>query len=160
MTTMTPPTGRASILAAQNANWVTRGACRTVDDPDLFYPVGGSTQARQQANAAKAVCAGCTVKTRCLEWALATRQDEGVLGGLTEEERRAIHKRRPRSSFQRKAAQHIIRHRLPEFEELMGQGLEPLEVAKRMGTNVQTVNNVLEHLAAQAAGEREGQVAA
>lgn len=149
MTTMTPPTRLGRNRAARAIDFQARGACRT-EDPELFYPVGGSKEVREQEQAAKQVCARCPVREMCLQWALDTWQDDGVLGGLTEQERRAVHGRRPRSSFQRKAAMTIVQHRLGEFQELVGRGLEPLEVAKRMGTNVQTVNNVLDHLAAQA----------
>jgi hypothetical protein len=145
---MSTTTRRVTKPAAPTIDFHGRGACQD-EDPELFHPIGGSKEARQQAENAKQVCRRCPIRTRCLEWALETRQDEGVLGGLTEEERRAIHRRRPRYQFQRRAAENIIKNRLGEFQELMAEDLELLEVAKRMGTNVQTVNNVLEHLAAQ-----------
>lgn len=44
---------------------------------------------------AKATCAGCPVKAQCLDYALSTRQDFGVWGGLSDVERvgrqRAVH---------------------------------------------------------------------
>jgi WhiB family redox-sensing transcriptional regulator len=149
---MSHTTRRVTTQAAPRSGWQTRGACRTAD-PDLFHPIGGSKEARAQAAEAKQYCRRCPVRDICLSWALETRQDDGVLGGLTEEERRAIHRRRPRYSLQRKAAQSIIANRLAEFQGLMGQGLELLDVAKAMGTNVQTVNNVITLLTAQERAE-------
>ncbi|MGH8910691.1 MAG: WhiB family transcriptional regulator, partial [Egibacteraceae bacterium] len=35
------------------------------------------------------------VRARCLAWALQTRQDDGVWGGLSEDERRAVRRKRP-----------------------------------------------------------------
>ncbi|MGD0984432.1 MAG: WhiB family transcriptional regulator [Acidimicrobiales bacterium] len=66
------------------ASWRQRAACRGVD-PDIFYPVSD-----EDAEEAKAVCASCTVRQACLEYALAAREREGVWGGLTERERRRI----------------------------------------------------------------------
>lgn len=46
-------------------------------------------------NRAKAVCAGCPVRTECLAQALDSRIEHGIWGGMTERERRALLKRRP-----------------------------------------------------------------
>jgi WhiB family redox-sensing transcriptional regulator len=43
-----------------------------------------------QAEEAKAVCAGCPVRPDCLAFALDTEQNDGVWGGLSETERRAL----------------------------------------------------------------------
>ncbi len=57
------------------------------------YPATGVTgRALEQTHEAKQVCAGCPVRTQCLGWAMvamATGQDAGVWGGLSEDERRA-----------------------------------------------------------------------
>lgn len=70
-------------------DWRHQAACRDAD-PEVFFPVGTTGPALAQIEAAKAICATCSVKGTCLEWALETGQDAGVWGGLTEEERRAI----------------------------------------------------------------------
>lgn len=57
------------------------------EDPDLFFPEPGQTEQTEQA---KAVCAGCPVRESCLRFALRHAVD-GVWGGTTEDERRAIH---------------------------------------------------------------------
>jgi WhiB family transcriptional regulator, redox-sensing transcriptional regulator len=72
--------------------WRQSAACRGVD-PDIFYPVSD-----EEAEEAKAVCRGCTVRETCLEYALAHRERDGVWGGATERERRRIIRQRRRSA--------------------------------------------------------------
>jgi WhiB family redox-sensing transcriptional regulator len=74
--------------ALSNADWAVRAACRATDPDALF--VQGAAQ-----NRAKAVCAGCPVRTECLADALDNRIEFGVWGGMTERERRALLRRRP-----------------------------------------------------------------
>lgn len=62
-------------------------ACRGID-PDLFHPDRG-----QSTREAKTVCASCSVRVACLEWALATHQVHGIWGGTSERERRRIRTR-------------------------------------------------------------------
>jgi WhiB family redox-sensing transcriptional regulator len=57
---------------------------------DLFFPTGTTGPAEDQTQQAKAICASCPVRETCLDWALATGQQFGIWGGLTEEERRRI----------------------------------------------------------------------
>jgi WhiB family transcriptional regulator, redox-sensing transcriptional regulator len=68
-------------------DWRSAAACQDTD-PDLFFPVSGSGRSLDQAEQAKAVCAGCPVRPSCLAFALRTGQAHGIWGGLTEEERR------------------------------------------------------------------------
>ncbi len=77
--------------------WVHRARCKD-EDPELFFPVGTTGPALDQIDAAKAVCDTCQVRDDCLEWALATGQDAGVWGGLSEEERRALRRARRRET--------------------------------------------------------------
>jgi WhiB family redox-sensing transcriptional regulator len=72
-------------------NWRDRAVCR-VEDPDLFFPVSSAGPALRQLHQAKAVCGRCPVAVDCLIWALSTGQQAGVWGGLSEDERRAIHR--------------------------------------------------------------------
>ncbi|MFJ8857925.1 WhiB family transcriptional regulator [Streptomyces sp. NPDC102451] len=76
-------------------NWRMHAACRE-EDPDLFFPIGSSGPALVQAEEAKAVCGICPVREQCLEWALEKGQDAGVWGGMDENERRALKRRRAR----------------------------------------------------------------
>jgi WhiB family transcriptional regulator, redox-sensing transcriptional regulator len=77
--------------------WREEAACKGLDT-GIFFP---STDA--EAGAAKLVCAGCPVRDACLEWALASRQEDGVWGGMTDNERRRLRRRR-RDAARRAAA--------------------------------------------------------
>jgi WhiB family redox-sensing transcriptional regulator len=79
-----------------SGDWRNKAACVTVD-PELFFPVGSSGPSIDQINKAKKVCARCSVRDQCLDYALETNQDSGIWGGLTEDERRAM-KRRARQN--------------------------------------------------------------
>lgn len=68
--------------------WKVHAACRGMD-PDIFHPVFDT-----EAPEAKAVCARCTVRVPCLDFALVTRQEYGVWGGLDEDERRRLRRSR------------------------------------------------------------------
>jgi len=81
-------------------DWVHRARCRD-EDPELFFPIGTTGPAASQIVAAKAICMRCEVRMECLEWAMATGQDAGVWGGLSEEERRALRRARRRSEAAR-----------------------------------------------------------
>ena len=88
-------------LRAADDEWRDRALCRNTD-PSLFVPVGTTGVALVQIEHAKQVCDQCPVKQECLDFALATNQDSGIWGGLSEEERRVI--RRQRVAAQRAAA--------------------------------------------------------
>jgi len=69
--------------------WRDVAACLDVD-PELFFPTGITLPALRQIEEAKAVCHRCEVAETCLRWAIESRQDTGVWGGLSEEERRIL----------------------------------------------------------------------
>ena len=83
-------------------DWHLDASCRG-KDPNLFFAGadrvgdgdrrgGASVDARRhiedQDRQAKRICAGCSVRPQCLDWALETRQPAGIFGGLTIRERR------------------------------------------------------------------------
>ena len=75
-----------------NRDWRSQAACLGVD-PELFFPVAEDGPVHDaQVAAAKAVCAKCPVVATCLADALA-RITDGIAGGLTEGERRALRRR-------------------------------------------------------------------
>ena len=78
---------------SESTDWRDHAACRDID-PELFFSVGNAGPTLVQIGRAKQVCAGCQVRTRCLEWALASGQDAGVWGGASEDERRALRRMR------------------------------------------------------------------
>jgi len=57
-------------------------------DSELFYAEGGAAVAK-----AKAICAQCDLRMKCLDWAIA-REEFGVWGGTTARERAAIRRER------------------------------------------------------------------
>jgi WhiB family transcriptional regulator, redox-sensing transcriptional regulator len=73
-------------------DWRERAACRD-EDPELFFPLSDQGPGARQADEAKAVCARCPVRERCLEYALDNGLDHGIFGGLTETERRGLRRR-------------------------------------------------------------------
>ncbi len=90
---MESPQSQASLLAWWQMNWLDQAGCLG-QDPELFFPVGSTGPALDQINRAKAVCSGCPVRSKCLQWSLAAHQDHGIWGGMTEDERRAIRQAR------------------------------------------------------------------
>lgn len=80
------------------ADWRLDAACIEVG-PDLFFPEAGGIAAD-----AKRVCAGCTVRVPCLEFALAHRIPDGVFGGLSDGERRRVRRQRRLSVDQERSA--------------------------------------------------------
>lgn len=85
-------------MTASPDNWQARGNCVGVG-PDLFFPERG-----EATEEAKAVCAGCTVRDQCLAYALDTRQEHGVWGGLSGQERLALRRERHLARQPAKAA--------------------------------------------------------
>lgn len=69
--------------------------CTAPDKVELFFPVGTSGPALQQTAEAKSLCMTCPILQACREDALARPAHfaHGVVGGLSEDERRAIHRR-------------------------------------------------------------------
>lgn len=78
-------------ICNEHDEWRDLSACSHTS-PELFFPIGTTGLALDQIAIAKAVCAGCSVHTECLEFALMTNQDTGVWGGTSEEERRKLRK--------------------------------------------------------------------
>ncbi|WP_210571983.1 WhiB family transcriptional regulator [Streptomyces sp. GESEQ-4] len=86
-------------------DWRVRGLCLS-EDPDLFFPIGSinSGPATLQADEAKSVCRHCPVTRQCLAWAVEMGPVEGIWGGTTEGERRAMRRRPVREQAVKRAA--------------------------------------------------------
>jgi WhiB family redox-sensing transcriptional regulator len=93
--TRAPSRSRTPELPSQD--WRHRAACHDLD-PELFFPIGISEAAMREIRLAKTVCARCPVHVECLRWALASGQEFGVWGGLSEAERRSVRRRMARVS--------------------------------------------------------------
>jgi WhiB family redox-sensing transcriptional regulator len=124
--------------------WQQHGLCR-YEDPDLFFPVGDSHQARQDTEHAKQVCAPCPVRETCLEWAVSTGQWVGVWGGLSETDRADLYKVAGETQF----AQCLARQAL--IERRMGEGISQRAIAAELGVVTKTLRKALAHFAAERA---------
>ncbi|GFE25730.1 WhiB family transcriptional regulator [Streptomyces nigrescens] len=75
-------------------SWHDRAACRSTvhdhGDPDLFFP---EPDEMDRIRAAKALCQQCPVRTTCLDAALENGDQDGIRGGMTEEERHSLHRK-------------------------------------------------------------------
>jgi len=87
---MTTPTGH-------KADWRAASACLHAD-PDLFFPISAIGPAVEQIALAKAICAGCAVRGKCLEFARKQDQLQGIWGGTTAEERLRARRREQRAA--------------------------------------------------------------
>lgn len=67
--------------------WREAAACAEVLDQVSFFPDKDDIRGIARA---KAVCATCPVAAECLTWAIETNQSEGIWGGQTPRERRAL----------------------------------------------------------------------
>ena len=75
-------------MPTRNLDWKADGACRDLPT-SLFFPDNDA-----DSGPALAVCASCPVQEPCLDFALRTRQDDGVWGGRTETERKRLRRTR------------------------------------------------------------------
>jgi WhiB family transcriptional regulator, redox-sensing transcriptional regulator len=73
-------------MVAAPRHWRSAAACQFAD-PELFFPVSSSGVSHEQEAEAKKICARCPVQPECLAFALRTRQEHGVWGGISEQER-------------------------------------------------------------------------
>lgn len=80
-------------------SWRSKAACLG-HDTELFFPAGCTGPAQEQAEQAVAICRQCPVITQCLDWAVTTGQDDGIWGGLTEDQRRALRRSRTQRRIQ------------------------------------------------------------
>ena len=76
--------------------WRNRATCLG-EDPELFFPIGNTGPALVQIEEAKAICRRCEVVDTCLRWAMESGADTGVWGGLSDDERRTLKRRRARA---------------------------------------------------------------
>ncbi|HEX5266173.1 MAG TPA: WhiB family transcriptional regulator [Acidimicrobiales bacterium] len=76
--------------------WRRRAACAGLGaEHFVFDDASGSPALMEAVARAKAICADCPVRSACLEFAIATRQ-EGIWGATTTVERRVLRRRRRR----------------------------------------------------------------
>jgi WhiB family redox-sensing transcriptional regulator len=75
--------------------WQLRAACRG-PQAEVFFPPSHferKDEKNEREARAKGICAGCSVRQPCLDYALAIREPHGIWGGLNEIERKALERR-------------------------------------------------------------------
>ncbi|WNM32039.1 WhiB family transcriptional regulator [Streptomyces sp. Li-HN-5-11] len=70
-------------------SWREMAACR-FEDPELFFPVSYDGSSLLQVEQARQICRRCPVLHECRRWALRVGETDGVWGGLTPPQRRAL----------------------------------------------------------------------
>lgn len=81
------PVNRTNEPYEMPTEWRADAAC--VGELETMFAAASGPMAEQ----AKRVCAGCPVVEECLDYALKTRQDFGVWGGMDELDRRRLRRR-------------------------------------------------------------------
>ena len=72
--------------------WTKEAECKGTQ-PNLWFP---NPDTDNHARLPKQICNMCAVQIECLEYAITTRQKDGIWGGMTEQERERLIKRRRR----------------------------------------------------------------
>lgn len=70
--------------------WREAAACLEAPEDVSFFPDRDDVAGIAKA---KAICATCPVADECLTWAIESNQAEGIWGGHTPKERRALRRR-------------------------------------------------------------------
>jgi WhiB family redox-sensing transcriptional regulator len=95
--------------------WRNRATCLG-EDPELFFPIGSTGPALFQIEEAKAICRRCDVVDTCLTWAMESGAESGVWGGLSDDERRTLKRRRGRARVLSRVVRVQGRQRDPRVE--------------------------------------------
>jgi WhiB family redox-sensing transcriptional regulator len=76
--------------------WQAKAACRGPQAAVFFPPTTFERKDEKEIreNRAKAICATCSVRRPCLDYALRIREPHGIWGGLNEVERKQVLARR------------------------------------------------------------------
>ena len=72
--------------------WQAKAACRGPQS-SIFFPPSNFERKDdrvEREERAKAICAGCSVRRPCLDYAIRIREPHGIWGGLNEIERRSL----------------------------------------------------------------------
>ena len=81
---------KSTLLSIQSSPFDGTQLCLTAD-PNIFFP---EEYTEESVAAAKAICTDCWVKDKCLSFAMANNEREGVWGATTPRERRNIKRRK------------------------------------------------------------------
>ncbi len=84
LTTLMQPDDGGDLVVTPRPAWMASAACSKAGIAD-YFPTKG-----RAPTTARAVCAGCSVREECLDYAMADESLSGVWGGMTERERKAM----------------------------------------------------------------------
>lgn len=78
--------------ALQSEKWQMKAACRGPQAAVFFPPptFERKSDKRYREERAKDICRTCAVRTPCLDYAIAIKEQHGIWGGLNEAERRQM----------------------------------------------------------------------
>lgn len=128
--------------------WHDHAVCRGMDT-EVFYPVSrDATALAREVRRAKAICAGCPVRSECLSDALDRHDVHGIWGGLGEDERRVLMQSRP--GTRTGAMDAVVSSRRVRVAELQGRGLTTRQIAAECGVSHETIRSDVRALAAGA----------
>jgi len=79
-----------------NESWQLKAVCRGPQSTIFFPPTYAERKEERlrREDQAKAICATCTVRSECLDYAMRIREPHGIWGGLNEMERKQLLERR------------------------------------------------------------------
>ena len=79
-------------------SWQVKAACRGPHASVFFPPSQFERKDEKEAreSRAKSICATCSVRRECLDYAIRIREPHGIWGGLNELERRTLLRNRER----------------------------------------------------------------
>ena len=74
----------------KSTEWIRRANCRGLKT-NMFYP-----RRYESEKPAKSVCAGCSVRDECVNYALEQHDRFGIWGGLNDKQRSSLRRKRNR----------------------------------------------------------------
>lgn len=106
-------------------------------NPEAFFPERGNGEKE-----AKAICARCPVVEECLAYALKHREDKGIWGGLTENERKNVSQ--PRRKAPRKPKPQLSDRMVRDQKilQLNNDGVSAKELAERFGLGIRSIYRI------------------
>jgi WhiB family redox-sensing transcriptional regulator len=114
-------------MVESQPDWKLDGLCNQVG-VEWFYPEKG-----ENATVAKKVCNRCPVIAECLAYALENDEQHGVWGGKSSTQRKRLRPTRSDGRFDGVKERQLVAYRM------LDAGVTAVEVAKRMGVSVRTV---------------------
>jgi WhiB family redox-sensing transcriptional regulator len=88
-------------------DWRAAAACLSAD-PDLFFPIATGGTAEGEASSALRICARCTVRKQCLDFAMRTGETQGIWGGTTPDQRTRVRRNSARVRQRARAQQRAL----------------------------------------------------